>query len=58
MKFVYGVESDRLVKYTVEPVHYEQETVVVKGLPNGIEILEKALPGARENMPVDIVREQ
>ncbi len=57
-QFVYGVESDRLVKYRVDPVHYERETVVVKGLPEGKEILEKALPGAREDMQVEIVREQ
>jgi multidrug efflux pump subunit AcrA (membrane-fusion protein) len=57
-QFVFGVESDRLVKYPVEPVHYEKETVVVKGLPNGKDILEKALPGARDNMQVEIVREQ
>jgi len=56
-KFVFGVNNDELVKVPISPVHYNEETVVIKGLQAGQSILSKMLPGAREGMKIEIIKE-
>lgn len=56
-QFVYGVQKGKLVQYDITPEHYAQETVVVTGLKEGQEIIKRMIPGAREGMPVEIVKE-
>jgi multidrug efflux pump subunit AcrA (membrane-fusion protein) len=52
-KYVFAVRDSALVAVDVEPVHYNQETVVIKGLEDGETILRRPLPGARENLKVE-----
>jgi hypothetical protein len=52
-KYVFAVRDSALVAVDVVPVHYNQETVVIKGLEDGETILRRPLPGARENLKVE-----
>jgi multidrug efflux pump subunit AcrA (membrane-fusion protein) len=55
-KFVYGVKDSLLVEYSVIPVHYNKETVVIRGLEDGQRILQRMIPAAREGMKVDVIK--
>lgn len=55
-QYVFGVRGDSLFKIDVRPVHYGESTVVVTGIPDQTEILERLLPGAREGMKVEIIK--
>lgn len=56
-KFVYGVKDSFLVEYDVIPVHYNKETVIVRGLEDGQRILQRMIPAAREGMKVDVIKQ-
>ena len=50
---------DNKLKLTeINPVHYTDKTVVIRGLEDGIEILEKMLPGAYDGMSVEQFEQQ
>ncbi len=53
-KEVYTVNNGLLALKTVKPVYFTKNTVVLKGLENGTLLLEKSVPGAYENMSVNI----
>ena len=46
------MEDGNLKLTKVTPVHFTEETVVLKGLENGIVIISKSVPGAYEGMNV------
>ena len=49
---VYVVNDTLLELKTINPVYFNNETVVIKGLENGTKILAKTLPGAYSGMRV------
>ncbi len=49
---LFAVEDGKLVIKTVTPVYYTEKTVVVKGLPDGTEFVNRLLPGAYNGMLV------
>jgi len=50
---VYVFQDSQLNLTEIDPVHYTDKTVVIRGLDDGTEILEKMLPGAYDKMPVE-----
>lgn len=57
-KSVFVVENDTILKLrTVDPVYFNDQTVVIKGLPNGSMTLSKTVPGAYDGMAVKIFKE-
>lgn len=46
------LEGEFLKLQEIEPVHFTEKTVIVRGLNDGAEILERMLPGAYEGMTV------
>lgn len=51
-KKLFVLENGILTLKEVEPVHFTEKTAVVRGLPDGTEILERMLPGAYDGMAV------
>lgn len=51
---LFFVQDSTLALATVDPVYFKENTVVVRGLPNGILLLKKTVPGAYEGMKVKI----
>jgi membrane fusion protein (multidrug efflux system) len=51
---LYAVEDNQLILKTVTPVFFTDKTAVVKGLPEGIQLLTKPIPGAYSGMAVKI----
>ena len=51
---LFAVRDTVLELLTIEPVYFKEKTVVVRGLPDGTTILNKALPGAYDGMKVKI----
>jgi len=51
-KKIFVLEGGTLILREVQPVHFTEKTAVVRGLPDGTEILEKMLPGAYDGMAV------
>lgn len=49
---LYVFEAGQLKLTEIEPVHFTEKTAVVRGLPDGTEILQKMLPGAYDGMQV------
>ena len=52
---VFLVENNELKKVQVEPVYYNESTVVVRGLPDQSLILSNPVPGAYTGMQVEII---
>ena len=50
---VYVFRDNKLNLTEINPVHYTDKTVVVKGLEDGVEILQRMLPGAHDGMTVE-----
>jgi len=50
---VYVFRDSTLNLTEIDPVHYTDKTVVIRGLADGTEILEKMLPGAYDGMLVE-----
>jgi len=51
---LYIVKDSKLDLIKVDPVYFNEETVVVKGLKNGMQVLTKSVPGAYSGMSVKI----
>ncbi len=51
---LYIVEDNALTLVNIEPVHFNQKTVIVKGLENGSQLVSKAVPGAYAGMKVEL----
>ncbi len=51
-KKVFVVKGDRLELTEIEPVHFTDKTAVIRGLEDGVEILERTLPGAYDGMQI------
>jgi len=49
---VYVLRDGKLNLTDIDPVHYTDKTVVIRGLEDGTQILEKMLPGAYDGMLV------
>ncbi len=52
--YVYSVADSVLQLVEVEPVFYNQKTVIIKGLENGEQIVSRIVPGAYSGMKVQI----
>ena len=55
---VYIVEDNALKLVDVEPVVFNEKTVIVRGLENGLEIVSKPIAGAYSGMEVVVFEEQ
>ena len=54
--YVYYIKSDMTIGIqNVEPIFYDDETVIVKGLKNEMLILKNYIPGVYDGMKVKIV---
>lgn len=49
---LFVLEGETIKLKEIDPVHFNEKTVVVRGLTDGTEILERMLPGAYEGMTV------
>ncbi|MFK8010148.1 MAG: efflux RND transporter periplasmic adaptor subunit [Saprospiraceae bacterium] len=49
---LFVLDGDKLILKEIEPVHFTEKTVIVRGLADGTEILDRMLPGAYEGMTV------
>ncbi|WBX72781.1 efflux RND transporter periplasmic adaptor subunit [Tenacibaculum pacificus] len=56
-KSVYVVKNNVLDLVLVNPVHFNENTVIVKGLKNGAQLVSKPIAGAYIGMPVKIFSE-
>ncbi|KAB1153156.1 HlyD family efflux transporter periplasmic adaptor subunit [Tenacibaculum aiptasiae] len=56
-KAVYVVRNNVLDLIEINPVHFNENTVVIKGLANGEELVNKPVAGAYAGMPVKIFSE-
>lgn len=52
--YVYQVEDSTLQLVQVEPVFFNQKSVIIKGLENGKQIISRIVPGAYSGMKVQI----
>lgn len=50
---VFSVQDSVLTKVEVNPIYYNDKTVVVRGLKNGMMLLSKSIPGVYEGMKVE-----
>lgn len=57
-KALYVVKNNKLVLVPINPVYFNEDTVVVKGLKNGMQLVSKAVPGAYEGVDVKIYSEE
>jgi len=53
---LFFVKDSLLELATIEPVYFKENTVVVRGLADGTQLLAKSVPGAFEGMKVNIVK--
>lgn len=51
---VYIVQDSALQLVDVEPVFFNEKTVIIKGLQNGQQVISRAVPGAYSGMEVEI----
>ena len=56
-KSVYVVKNNVLDLININPVHFNENTVVIKGLQNGAQLINKPVAGAYAGMPVKIFKE-
>ncbi|SNR16353.1 efflux RND transporter periplasmic adaptor subunit [Tenacibaculum jejuense] len=56
-KAVYVVNNNQLELVDINPVHFNENTVIIKGLENGTQLVSKAVPGAYTGMPVKLFSE-
>ena len=54
---LYKLEGDVIKLTKITPVHFTENTVIVKGLENGDQVLSKSLPGAYDGMNVKVFAE-
>lgn len=55
---VYAVEDGLLKQIEVQPMHYDKQQVILKGIPDGTQILSGVVPGAYPGMKVTIEEEE
>ncbi|MGB1296164.1 MAG: efflux RND transporter periplasmic adaptor subunit [Flavobacteriales bacterium] len=53
-KAVYIVKNNVLKSIEIKPVHFNENTVIIKGLENGTQLISTPIPGAYDGMPVKI----
>ncbi len=53
---LFFVKDSLLELTTIEPVYFKENTVIVRGLPDGMSLLHKTVPGAYEGMKVRITQ--
>ncbi len=53
---VWIIKNDKLKKHPIEVVHTSQDKAIVKGLPDGTQILDESIPTAYVGMPVKPVK--
>ncbi|MCB0509200.1 MAG: HlyD family efflux transporter periplasmic adaptor subunit, partial [Bacteroidetes bacterium] len=53
-KAIYAVKDSTLILQEVNPIYFTEETAILKGIPDGTLILNKAVPGAHSGMLVKI----
>ncbi|MEX6625354.1 efflux RND transporter periplasmic adaptor subunit [Tenacibaculum salmonis] len=57
-KYVYVVENNNILDLVpINPVHFNENTVIVKGLKNGIQLVSKPVAGAYIGMPIKVFSE-
>lgn len=56
-KAVYVVNNNQLDLVDINPVHFNENTVIIKGLANGTQLVSKPVPGAYAGMPVKLFSE-
>ena len=56
-KSVYIVKDNALDLVTITPVHFNENTVVIRGLDNGVQLIAKPIAGAYVGMPVKLFSE-
>lgn len=56
-KYVYVVKNNILELIAINPVHFNENTVVIQGLENGFNLVDKPVAGAYAGMPVKIFSE-
>jgi len=54
MKSVFVIENNILKLKDITPVYFDEKKVIIKGLNNGVLLLNKPIPGAYEGMEVTI----
>lgn len=52
---IYVVKDSVLQKRAVEIVHFTNETAIVRGLQEGVQVLERTIPGAYNGMHVNVL---
>lgn len=57
-KFVYVVKNNTLDLLEITPVHFNENSVIVKGLENGMQLVSRPVTGAYVGIPVKIFSEQ
>ena len=55
---VYVAKDSILIQKTIEPVYFNEKTVIVRGLENGERVLAKMPPGAYPGMKISIYEEK
>ncbi len=55
---VFVFKDNKLELTEIDPVHYTDKTVVIRGLEEGTEMLDKMLPGAYDGMSVEQFEQQ
>lgn len=55
---IFVVNDSILNLKTINPVYFNNETVIIKGLENGTTILSRSLPGAHDGMLVKTIKEK
>ena len=58
MKAVYVIENKMLKLQEIAPVYFDEKKVFIRGLKNGVLLLNKPIPGAYEGMEVKINTEK
>jgi len=55
---IFAVKDTTLELININPIHYKENSVVIRGLKDGAVILAKAVPGAYEGMRVKVFEEE
>lgn len=53
---VFVVEDDKLALMAVEPVHFTDKTAIVRGIPDGTDLVIRPVPGAYSGMLVQVAK--
>lgn len=54
---LYFVKDSTLELATIQPIYYKESTVVVRGLPEGMQVLKNSIAGSYEGMKVKIAKD-